>query len=125
MPANETSRPSDRRVHPRHEVHFPVLIRSAEQSCMGVARNASRSGMLIATPRPIEVGTETTLWLRGGEEGAAVAIDAVVVRSVEGAKTPTVSPQMAVRFMKPNADLDIAFERAEAARTPPTPTTRR
>jgi PilZ domain-containing protein len=113
---------AERRGYQRKNMSFSVVVQSHGIASMGLVRNASSSGMLIAMPRQLDVGSEATILVRGGEDGCKLELDAVVVRSQDAAATPWFTPpQVAVRFSAPSPMLEEVFERAESSPPPSAP----
>jgi hypothetical protein len=53
---NDTSPASEKREYRRYKIFFPVTIRIGEEEIVGVCRDASAKGVLIAASTPVEPG---------------------------------------------------------------------
>jgi hypothetical protein len=61
---NDAAQVSEKREYRRYEIFFPVTLRIGEEEIVGVCRDASAKGVLIAAATPVEPGASVVARFR-------------------------------------------------------------
>jgi hypothetical protein len=61
---NDTAPVSEKREYRRYKIFFPVTLRVGEEEIVGVCRDASVKGVLIAAATPVEPGASVVARFR-------------------------------------------------------------
>lgn len=110
------ARPVESRAHERFRVWLPVQVSSDTiEAAIGVTKDASRGGLLMAATEPLTVGTEVSLTFTlpddAGNEGSERTVRARIVRMERNADDPH-GPwpfRVAVQFLDVVDDLDLVL----------------
>lgn len=84
-PGDTTTRPEERRKHPRARIRIPISVRSAEGGRGCYSTNVSRSGVCCLMAEPIPLFTRVSVALRAAQSGetAELECEGIVVRQEE------------------------------------------
>jgi len=87
------------RRHGRREIRFPVAVESpAKPGRVGVARNVSVGGLLLATPSRFAAGQRVRIRFRPRADGPHLDIPGTVVRSQHDPSADWLSRLVAIQF---------------------------
>lgn len=104
---------SERRRHQRHRAAFPVQIDGDEKKDrIGVARNASISGVLVGTPSRFSAGERVTLSLKFVGE-PDLRVRGRIVRIDADKRSDWFNRILAVAFDEAVPELELLLDAAE------------
>jgi len=99
----------DRRAAQRFEMWFPMEIEGGSGGQLAISHNASRTGALVASTGPFEVGADVMLrFLIGLVEPVRVEVRGRVLRHEHRRGADLWQHLMAVEFHEPVAQLEKA-----------------
>jgi hypothetical protein len=105
MTMNEIALDSERRAHPRHDVHFAMGIETSTKSGrFAVARNASEGGIQFITASRFRCGDDLRLTILFSSR-APLHVAARVLRIESGNLAPPWRFQVAARFLTAQPEL--------------------
>jgi len=104
---------SEKREYRRYKIFFPVTLRIGEEEIVGVCRDASAKGVLIAASTPVEPGATCVARFRTSTElRDERTLEAKVVRQeLSGEEMQLAFPySIALEFTKPDPELIADLE---------------
>ena len=110
---NDTAPASEKREYRRYKIFFPVTLRIGEEEIVGVCRDASAKGVLIAASTPVEPGASCVARFRTSTDlRDERTLEARVVRQeLSGEEMKLAFPYcIALEFAKPHPDLVADLE---------------
>ena len=111
---------AEKREYTRYKIFFPVTLRIGEEEIVGVCRDASAGGVLIAASTPVAPGAEVVARFRTSTDlRDERTIPAKVVRQeLSGEEMQLAFPYcIALEFVSPDDEL-IADLEARSSKTP-------
>jgi hypothetical protein len=113
LPPTMTS--AERRRHPRHHVPFPVRIDTPDkQGRVGMAENASMSGMLLGTQSQLAPGQDVIVRFRIRlEQRQEMTVRAKVVRVSIDEERDLFRRMTALEFLRPVPQLETLLKSAQ------------
>lgn len=110
---NDTSPASEKREYRRYKIFFPVTLRVGEEDIVGVCRDASAKGVLVAASNPVEPGANVVARFRTSADlRDERTVEARVVRQeLSGEEMQLAFPYcIALEFSTPDPDLIADLE---------------
>lgn len=110
---SDTQTSDEKREYTRYKIFFPVTLRIGEEEIVGVCRDASAGGVLIAASTPVEPGAKVVARFRTSTElRDERTIEAKVVRQdLSGEEMQLAFPYcIALEFLAPDPELIADLE---------------
>lgn len=110
---NDTAPSSEKRQYVRYPIFFPVTLRIGEEEIVGVCRDASAKGVLIAASTPVEPGASVIARFRTSADlrDERTLEGRVVRQELSGEEMQLAFPYcIALEFSAPDPDLIADLE---------------